>query len=91
MLNRSTEGKDGENKKRSNVGRQNGWGYSRINGRLGFSYLEVQEEHKSVTEPNLGPLAPNAAKLIYWHWVALKENIAFIADCQACVHKTQTP
>ena len=91
MLNRNTEGKDGENEKRSNVERENGWGYSRIDERLGCSYLEVQEEHNSVTEPNLGPLAPNAAKLIYGHWVVVKENIASIAECSACVQKTQTP
>lgn len=82
MLKRNTEGKDGENEKRSNVGRENGWGYSRIDGRLGCSYLEVQEEHNSVTEPNLGPLAPNAAKLTYWHWVVVKENTAFIVRSQ---------
>lgn len=34
-------------------------------GDLDSHTWKCKEEHNSVTEPDLGPLAPNAAKLIY--------------------------
>ena len=37
-------------------------------------------KNSSVTEPNLGSLTHLIAKSIYWHWVVVKESVAF--TCQ---------